>query len=60
MNQNAPNDVSQQVQFFEKIMKKLSNYADESIITGGDFNCPLTELDKMGGKFVENKKCVSA
>jgi len=39
-------------------MNKLSNYADENIIVGGDFNCALTELDKMGGKPVENKKRV--
>ena len=28
MNLYTPNDVSEQVQFFEKIMKKLPNYAD--------------------------------
>ena len=58
MNLYAPNDVSQQAQFFEKVMNKLSNYADENIIIGGDLNCPLTELDKIGGKPVENKKRV--
>ena len=55
MNLYAPNDISQQVQFFEKVMNRLSNYADENIIIGGDLNCPLTELDKIGGKPVENK-----
>ena len=40
-------------------MNKLSNYTDENIIIGGDFNCPLAELDKIGGKPVENKKRVS-
>ena len=39
-------------------MNKLSNYANENIIIGGDFNCALTELDKIGGKPVENKKGV--
>ena len=58
MNLYAPNDISQQVQFFEKVMNKISNYADENIIIGGDLNCPLTELDKIGGKPVENKKRV--
>ena len=57
-NLYAPNDISQQVQFFEKVMNKLSNYADENIIIGGDFNCPLTELDKIGWKPVQNKKHV--
>ena len=58
INLYAPNDISQQVQFFEKVMIKLSNYADKNIIIGGDFNCPLTESDKIGGKSVENKKSV--
>ena len=35
MNLYAPNDISQQVQFFEKVMNKISNYADENIIIGG-------------------------
>ena len=39
-------------------MNKLSNYADENIIIGGDLNCPLTELDRIGVKPVENKKRV--
>ena len=43
--------MSQQVQFFDRI-------TDESITIGGDFNCSLTHLDKVGGKPVENKKCV--
>ena len=58
MNLYAPNDISQQVQFFENVMNKLSNYADENIIIGGNLKCPLTELDKIGGKPVENKKRV--
>ena len=56
MNLYAPSDIFQQVQFFDKIMNKLSNYGDENIIIGGDFNCPLAEI---GGKPVENKKRVS-
>lgn len=39
-------------------MNKFLNYVDENIIIGGDFNCFFIELDKIGGKFVENKKCV--
>ena len=30
-------------------MNKLSNYADENIVIGGDLNCPLNELNKIGG-----------
>ena len=55
MNLYAPNDISQQVQFFEKLMNKLSNYSDESVIINGDFNCSVAELDKIGGKPVDNK-----
>ena len=58
VNLYAPNDLSQQVQFFDRITDKLSKYADENIIIGGDFNCSLTHLDKVGGKPVENKKSV--
>ena len=54
----APNDNSQQVEFFEKITNKLPNYADENIMIGGDFNYPLTVSDKTGGQPVEPKKCV--
>ena len=58
VNLYAPNDLSQQVQFFDRTTDKLSKYADENIIIGGDFNCSLTHLDKVGEKPVENKKCV--
>jgi len=58
MNIYSSNDISQQVQFFDKVKNKLSNYADENIIIGGDFNCALTELDEIGVKPVENKKRV--
>ena len=34
INLYAPNDLSQQVQFFDRITDKLSNYADENIIIG--------------------------
>ena len=44
INIYAPNDSSQQVQFFHSIQQKLENYADENIIIGGDFNCPLVSI----------------
>ena len=56
VNVYAPNEIAQQVQFFEKINNKLSSYADENILIGGDFNCPLTAFDKIGSRPVENKK----
>ena len=50
MNLYASNDISQQVQFFDKVMNKLSNYGDENILLiGCDLNCLLIELDKIGG-----------
>ena len=58
INIYAPNDSSQQVQFFHSIQQKLENYADENIIIGGDFNCPLSALDKLGGRAVDYKKSV--
>lgn len=39
------NGISQQIQFFEKVMNNLSNFANESIIIHSDFTCFLTELD---------------
>jgi len=54
----ALHDLSQQVQFFDRITDKHSKYADENNTIGGDFNCSLTHLEKVGGKPVENKKCV--
>ena len=42
INLYALNDLSQQVQFFDRITDKLSKYADENVIIGGDFNCSLT------------------
>jgi len=56
VNVYAPKEIAQQVQFFEKINNKLLSYVDENILIGGDFNCPLTAFDKIGGRPVENKK----
>ena len=58
INLYTPNDLSQWVQFFDRITDKLSKYVDENIIIGDDFNCTHFILDKVGGKPVENKKCV--
>ena len=55
VNVYTPNDLLQQVQFFENVTNKLSKYADERIIIGGDFNCALTASDKVGGRPIENK-----
>ena len=55
----APNDTIQQIQFLQIIQERLANYADENIIIGGDFNCPLTPLDKVGGRPMDRRKSVA-
>ena len=49
VNIYAPNDIHQQVSFFKELQNRLQDYAEESIIIGGDFNCALSDLDKKGG-----------
>ena len=49
VNIYAPNDVVQQVTFFQKLNKQLEEFAQDTIVIGGDFNCALTPKDKRGG-----------
>ena len=49
VNIYAPNDVCQQVCFFKELQQQLRDYAEETIIIGGDFNCTLADIDKKGG-----------
>jgi len=49
VNIYAPNDLAQQVNFFNNVKCKLSRYVNENIIVGDDFNCALTPSDKSGG-----------
>ena len=49
VNIYAPNDVNQQVSFFKDLQRQLEEYAEETIIIGGAFNCTLREKDKKGG-----------
>ena len=55
VNIYAPNDVHQQVLFFKELQHQLKDYAEETIIIGGDFNCTLTDLDKKGGNPLSRK-----
>ena len=59
VNIYAPNDTIQQIQFLQIIQERLANYADENIIIGGDFNCSLTPLDKVGGRPMDRRKSVA-
>ena len=49
VNIYAPNDQTQQVLFFNRLLQQhLEPFADEHIVVGGDFNRALTEKDKKG------------
>ena len=40
-------------------MNKLSNSVNENFMIGGDLNCSLTDLDKMGENPAENRNVSS-
>ena len=52
----APNDQNQQVNFFDKIIDPIHRSSTNNILLGGDFNCPLTKVDKVGGRDIPHKK----
>ena len=58
VNIYAPNDTSQQIKFFQELNKTLTNYADNNLIIGGDFNCALTPKDRKSVKQATNKHMV--
>jgi len=58
VNIYAPNDAAQQVAFFKRLNQQLEEFAQDTIVIGGDFNCALTSYDKRGGKSVSNKSAV--
>ena len=44
-------------QFLRELSKNLlSNYDNENLVLGGDFNCVISALDKRGGKPVDIRK----
>lgn len=43
VNIYAPNDLNQQLAFFKDLQHRLQEFAQESIIVGGDINCALAE-----------------
>ena len=47
---DAPNDTSQKIKFFQELNKTLTNYADNNLIIGGDFNCSLTPKDRKASR----------
>ena len=58
VNIYAPNDVAQQVAFFKRLNQKLEEFAQDTTVIGGDFNCALISNDKRGGKPVSKKSAV--
>ena len=53
---DAPNDQNQQVNFFDKIINTIRHSSTSYILLGGDFNCPLAEVEKVGGRDKLHKK----
>ena len=58
VNIYSPNDTSQQIKFFQELNKTLTNYADNNLIIGGDFNCALTPKDRKSVIQATNKHMV--
>ena len=58
VNIYAPNDTSQQVAFFKELNHHLGEFAQESVVIAGDFNCALSSRDKKGGNPVSKKTLV--
>ena len=56
VNIYAPNDQNQQANFFDKIIDPIRRSSIKYILPGGDFNCPLTEVEKVGGRDKPHKK----
>ena len=50
VNLYAPNDQNKPVNFFDKIIDPIRRSSTNNTLLGGDFNCPLTEVDKVVGR----------
>ena len=57
-NVYAPNDITQQIKFFQELNQALNSYPDNNLIIGGDFNCALTPKDRKSAKQGSNKHTV--
>ena len=56
VNIYAPNDQTQQVDFFAKVLEPIRRNITSKILVGGDFNCPMSAFDKVGGKDILHRK----
>ena len=60
INTYMPNIETSQVEFLREINDILSRYdLPESIIWGGDFNCPFDKIDTSGGNFKPKSKTIT-
>ena len=55
INLYSPNKRTEQVKFFKEIHKLAQENASGTVIIGGDCNISLTELDKTGGRPIDDK-----
>ena len=56
VNIYAPKDQNQQINFHQRITDSIRKCQTDNIVIGGDFNCPLSALDKFGAKPFNLKK----
>ena len=57
-NVYAPNDIPQQIKFYQNSNQTLRGFSDSNLIIGGDFNCALTPKDRKSVKRGSNKHTV--
>ena len=57
-NVYAPNDISQQIKFYQDLNQTLRRFSDSNLIIGSDFNCALTPKDRKSAKQGSNKHTV--
>ena len=54
VNIYAPNDQNLQVDFYTQLTSKLRPHLNANLLLGGD--CPLENIDKIGGKDISSRK----
>ena len=56
----APNDQNLQADFYTQLTRKLRPYVNSNLVLEGDFNCPLENIDKKGGKSAAGKNAIQS
>ena len=54
----APNDIPQQIKFYQDLNQTLRRFSERNLIIGGDFNCALTPKEGKSVKQGSNKHTV--